>query len=67
MGANLDAALKDAEVKGAAIVEGLLFAGLKDLIAMVPVQYQPLVVGLDAALEPALKSFLDAQVAKLQG
>lgn len=57
--------LKKSEVVLAQEVEKFIFAELHDLIANLPAQYQVLVAGLDAALEPALKSFLDAQVAKL--
>lgn len=62
---NLSDALKASEVDAAKILENILFAGLKDLVAALPVQYQALALGLDAALEPAVKAFIDSQIAKL--
>ena len=61
----MQSVLKQEEVPAAQVVETLVIALIQDIPDLLPSAYQPIVQGLDAALAPAVKSFLDAQIAKL--
>jgi len=43
----------------------LVFAEIADLMDKLPDAVKPLVIGIEAAIEPSVKAFLDAKVAEL--
>ena len=59
------AAAKADEVPAAQMVENLVMALITDIPMLLPAQYQSIAQGLDAAIAPQVKAYLDSQVAKL--